>query len=138
MAANKVIERAGTLQFTVPPSSTVVITSGDPLLVGELPVVANESNNDATRPQYNNQLSVDAEGAFNLSVVGKSTLSPAVNKAVLPGDPVYADGGSKDATTNVTTGITLDANSGGVLFGHALDGVTAGATATIRVLLARI
>lgn len=79
-------------------------------------------------------------GSFSLTVTAKSSLSPSVNAAILPGDPIYADGGTLDAASNMTTGFTLDANSSGVFFGN-LDptGPTlpAGTTAVVTVVLPR-
>ena len=103
------------------------VQAGDPLLVGTEPCVALDSyqaNIGGTTVLLN--------GSFSLSVTGKSSLSPSVNAQIKPGDKIYADGGVLDATTNVTTGFTLDVNTGGVLFGH-LDptgpGVASGVTA---------
>jgi hypothetical protein len=79
-------------------------------------------------------------GTFALTVTAKSSLSPSTGKTINPGDPIYADGGSLDAASNMTTGFTLDANSGGTLFGH-LDptgpALTTGTTAVVNVLLSR-
>lgn len=73
--------------------------------------------------------------AYNLSVLAATTISPLAGSAIKPGDKLYADGGTLDATTNVTTGFTIDKNSSGTYFGNALDAVGSGLTATIRVRL---
>lgn len=123
---NQANARAEFLQFTVP--STVV--SNDPLLVGTLAVVAQESYSAA------HQCSVSRIGAFFVTVTAKSALSPSTNSAVKPGDKIYADtDGTLDSTTNVTRGFTLDKNSSGTHFGYALDALATGTTGTIRVAL---
>jgi hypothetical protein len=78
---------------------------------------------------------VDFEGVFNLSVIGRTQSSPSAGAALNRGDGVYADGGSYDSTSGITTGSTLDGDSNGTFVGLALDPVAAGATTTIRVLL---
>lgn len=139
MASNKVGERGTPLQFTVPAAAAV--KSNDPLLLGSLAVVANESDGDATRPSTG-IISGDLEGVFNLSVVAKTSLSPSTGSAVNPGDKIYADGGTLDANSGITYGFTLDKNSSGTLFGTAVsitggNGplITSGSTATIAVRL---
>jgi hypothetical protein len=73
-------------------------------------------------------------GTFALTVIGRTSESPVVTAAINPGGKIYAVG-TLDVVTNVTTGLTLDANSaGGVLFG-TLDpqyqaSVGSGATVT--------
>ncbi len=75
-------------------------------------------------------------GVFFLTVTAKSVLSPGTSTAINPGDAVYADGGTYDATTGMTYGFTLDVNSStGSFFGYCLDAVTAGVTQIARVLL---
>jgi predicted RecA/RadA family phage recombinase len=126
VATNKALERAQAISYPAP--ATVV--SGDPVLVGKLAGVAKTSYRSDTT-----EASIDHEGAYFLSVTAVTTISPAAGSAIKPGDAIYADGGTTDATTNFTTGFTLDKNSSGVFFGNALDAVTSGATATIRVRL---
>ena len=75
-------------------------------------------------------------GVFFLSVTALDGLSPASGRALAPGDRVYADGGTYDATTGCTYGFTLNADFvEGVYFGNVLDAVPAGTTATVRVRL---
>lgn len=112
------------------------VTSGQAVLIGVLPAFAQ----DAAANVANNTPTFLFGGSFSFSVTAKSSLSPSVNKAINPGDPIYADGGTLDAASNMTTGFTLDANSGGTLFGH-LDptgpALPAGTTAVVTVLLSR-
>lgn len=116
-------------RFALCPST---IVAGDAVLIGAIPAVANTSYSSTTGGAdfyYN--------GSFYLSVTAKSTLSPAVNAAVSPGENVYADGGTLDSATNITHSFTLDANSStGTLFGQ-LDPieaeVAAGTTSTVGV-----
>lgn len=132
MAANKALERFSPQTWAVP--AVAAIKSGDPIMLGGVAGVANESDGDATRPSTGN-VSVDTEGAFNLTVHAVTVLSPASNSAVKPGDLIYYDGGTTDSTTNVTYGGSLDKNSSGKLFGVAVDGLATGTTGTIRVML---
>lgn len=131
MAVNQADPRGEFLQFPVP--STV--SSGDPLLVGDMAVVAQESYTPPGGLTPTGYVSVALIGAWFLTVTAKSSLSPSTNSAVKPGDLIYADGGTLDSTTNVTTGFTLDKNTGGTLFGTALDALATGTTGTIRVRL---
>lgn len=131
MSANNANARGEFLQFPVP--STVV--SGDPILVGAMAAVAQESYTPPGSVTPTGQVSVALIGCFFLSVTAKSSLSPSVGSAVKPGDKLYLDGGTLDSTTNVTTGGTLDKNTGGTFFGFACDAITSGSTATIRVRL---
>lgn len=79
-------------------------------------------------------------GSFALTVTAKSGLSPSVNAVINPGDAIFADGGTLDSASNMLTGFTLDANTGGVFFGN-LDptgpALTAGTTAVVTVVLPR-
>ena len=144
MAINKVLETNSPLQVAVPASLAYpVLLTSVPLLLGTLAMVANENNGDATRPATGN-VSTDTSGAFRLTVTAATGLSPLVGSAINPGDKIYADGGTTDATTGIKYGFTLDKNSGGTLFGTAVSttGQTgpllgAGATGAIAVLLQR-
>jgi len=89
------------------------ISSGDPVVVGQIPGVAlldSDANNDSV---------VRTQGVFSLEVVGEDGTG---NVAVAEGDILYLDSGvvNKD-----------DAN--GVRFGYALEAVNSGATTTIKV-----
>lgn len=131
MSVNNANPRGEFLQFAVP----TTVKSGDAILVGKLACVAQESENPGTGYPETGSVSVALIGAFFFSVHAVSTISPAVNVAIKPGDPIYYDGGTLDAPTNVTTGGTLDVNSGETLFGHALDALASGTTGKIRVRL---
>ena len=113
----------------LPASTTVVITPGTPLLIGQIPCVTLDGN----------QYAVGAPsvvclfgGSFDLTVIGQSVESPQTTHKINPGDKLYATG-TLDATTNVTYNLTLDANGNNTLFGY-LDpqspSIAAGATDT--------
>lgn len=87
--------------------------AGTPQFIGALPCInldAYQSNVGGATCYF--------DGAYSVSVTAKSSLSPSVGAAIKPGDPIYASGGSRDATTNVLTGFTLCADSGGTLWGY--------------------
>jgi hypothetical protein len=111
------------------------VTAGQAVLIGKLPSVAL----DTAASVANGTPTFLFGGSFALSVTAKSSLSPSTGKAINPGDPIYADGGTLDSASNMTTGFTLDANSSGTLFGY-LDptgpALASGTTATVNVLLA--
>ena len=136
-ASNKALERATLITLAMPAAanSGVGPNANDPILVGVMAGVVSNSYTSPTGVVTGN-CAVDFEGAYFLSAVAKSSLSPSVNSAINPGDPVYYDGGTKDNTTNVTYGGTIDRNSStGVFFGNSLDKLTAGSTGVIRVRL---
>ena len=83
-----------------------------------------------------NQLTIDTEGVFFLTVVGKDAVGGS-NLAFKIGDRVYADtDGTFDSTTNCYYGFTLTGRSGaGILIGNVLDAISAGATTKVRVRL---
>lgn len=120
---------------TLPAYTTVAIAPGTPLLVGGLPCVTLDGN----------QFAVGAPsvvclfgGSFDLTVIGQSAESPQTTHKINPGDKLYAVG-TLDTATNVTYGLTIDANSGNTFFGY-LDpqspSIAAGATdANASVLL---
>lgn len=112
------------------------VKAGDAVLIDKLPAIALDD--------YNSQVGGTTfymTGSFTLTVVARSTLSPAVNVALKPGQKVYADGGTLDSTTNVTTGFTIDGNTGATLFGY-IDpndpGLATGVTGTPTVQLAAV
>lgn len=107
----------------------ITVRAGDPVLLGTIPAVAindYESSYGGT--------TFETSGSYILTVIGRSTESPVVTAGIKPGGKIYAVG-TLDSVTNVTTGLTLDANSStGTLFG-TLDpqyqtAITAGATDT--------
>src|SRR5271169_2224352 len=118
--------------------------SGEPLMFGKntsditrvLTGVAQNSYTPPTGIPNPEGVGVQLIGVFFLTVVALNQLSPGTGVAIAPGDPVYADGGTYDATTGCTYGFTLDANEAtGHYFGNALDAVASGQTAIIRVRL---
>ncbi len=107
------------------------VKGGDPVLLGTEPAVALNAYSSLTGGAvfYFN-------GSFSLAVVGQTAESPQTTHKINPGDDLYATG-TLDATTNVTTGLTLDANSSNTKFGR-LDpnyvSVAAGATDTQAIV----
>ncbi len=140
MAINQAFENWGPRVQLLAPAS-VNIASGAFLIFGKgtkaMACVAQEAINSTLPPYDSNSgyITVQNTGAVNLSVIGRTQSSPSAGAAINRGDPVYADGGTFDATSGITTGSTLDADSNGTFVGLALDPVAAGATTTIRVLL---
>ena len=126
MAANKAIERAVSISFPVPSG----VDTGDPVLVGDMPGVAETSRSS------DGSATISFEGAYWLSVLASDGASPISGVALKPGDKVYADGGSTDSGTNVTTGFVIDVDDSKPLFGYVLDDVASGQTGTVRVRLA--
>lgn len=88
--------------------------SGDPVLVGQIPGVA------LTAEGADGLTSIQTEGVATLSVKGTS----GSNAAIAAGDILYY------VTANTPK---LSVTTSGVRFGYALEAVTSGATATIRV-----
>ena len=131
MSTNNIFINGDDLNIAVP--TTVV--SGDPLIVGQLAGVSKEAYTTNPTAVPDGKVAVAFRGAAFLSVTAATVLSPLTGSAVKVGDKLYADGGTFDSTTNVTRGFTLDKNTGGVYFGNALDAITSGQTAVIRVRL---
>ena len=113
-------------RFALCPTS---VTAGMPVLIGNEPAVALDD--------YQSNLGGTTfymAGTYGLTVIGRSSESPVVTAGIKPGDRIYAVG-TLDSATNVTTALTLDANSStGTLFGY-LDpqyntAITAGTTNT--------
>lgn len=113
MATNIVFEDGTQLALVATDPTTPA--SGDPLLVGQIPGVAliTEAADGLT--------TVKTNGVATLSVKG---VDGSGNSAVAAGDIIY-----------YVTGDTpkLSKKTSGVRFGYALEAVTSGATATIRV-----
>lgn len=88
------------------------VKAGDPVLLGNVPAVAVDDyqSNEGGTTFYTN-------GTFALSVFGSTTESPVTGHTIKPGDKLYATG-TLDSTTNVTTGLTIDANSNNTPFGQ--------------------
>lgn len=115
--------------------STVTV-AGTPMLVGKIPAI----NLDAYQATIGGATCY-FDGCYSLTVQAYSTSSPLTGKTINIGDPIYATGGSLDSATNVTTGFTLDADSGdsSVLFGY-LDSSNAGPllSGTVAVVNVRL
>src|SRR5216684_618746 len=92
------------------PSACVsTLIAGQPVLVGKLPGVAV----DTAANVANGTPTIRFGGSFALTVTAKTSLSPSTSAAINPGDQIFADGGTLDSASNMTTGFTLDSNSGG-------------------------
>lgn len=113
MAKNRVHENGDYLSLAATDPATPV--SGDPVVVGQLPGVAlTDERSDGTT-------SIQHHGVFTLSVKG---VDGSGNSAVAAGDILYY-------VTADTPKISKKAT--GVRFGYALEAVTSGATASIKV-----
>lgn len=115
MATNRVYERG--CQIPLACTAPTTPSSGDPVLFGQLPGVALTDEDTVT-----GLTTVQTDGVFDLSVKGENN---AGNVAVTAGDILYYDSAA-------TVKINKD-NTNGVRFGYALEDVTSGATATIKV-----
>ncbi len=116
-------DRPGNARFFKCPTG---VKSGDPVLIGTLAGVAMDDY-DSTLGGTVFRLS----GTFGLSVFGGDSTSAGNSQQINPGDEIFASG-THDATTNCTTGLTLDATKGNIPFG-SLDQnspVLAGTTQT--------
>ncbi len=139
MATNKAFERFAAFQALAP--AGINIASGTLLVCGHgkyaFGAVAQEAQNTTNPPYDSNSgyLTLDPEGAYNLSVIARTQSSPSAGAAINRFDPIFADGGTFDVTSGITYNNTLDADSSGTFIGLALDPLTAGTTGTIRVLL---
>jgi predicted RecA/RadA family phage recombinase len=117
MAKNKVF--ANGRQLSLVCSDPATPSSGDPVVVGQIPGVA------LTDERADGTTTVDMEGVFDLSVKGQEWNGTALaNIAVGAGDKLYYTAGRTPV---------LDRDNRGVYFGYALEAVAAGATTTIRV-----
>lgn len=115
MALNIIQEDADALDLPVTSPSTPA--SGDPVLCGQIPGVAQGAKRADT-----GLTSVKLVGTATLSVKGENN---AGNSAVAVGDILYYEAGQ-------TPPVNKD-NVAGVRFGYALGTVGSGATATILV-----
>lgn len=147
MAANEYLERAD--QFTVQAAGAIAANagvgpiSGDPIIWGlaNSPSVALGANVETslTPPGSlvsDGQITIKVVGANYYTVSAKTSIAPGTGKAINPGDPIYADGGTLDTTDGILYGITLNANSNtGWYFGRAMAVLSSGQTGTIPVRL---
>lgn len=113
MAKNIILEDGDQIALAATDPATPV--SGDPVVVGQLPGVA-LVNEDAA-----GNTTVKTNGVASLSVKG---IDAGGNSAVAVGDIVYYTAADTPKLSKKATGVR---------FGYALDPVTSGATATIRV-----
>lgn len=147
MATNEALQRAESFYIAAPiaANSGVGPNAGDPLIWGlanspsnSVALVAETSYTPPGSLTPTGNIAVKSVGAFFLSVVAKTSINPGTGKAINPGDPVYADGGTQDTTTGILYGFTLNVNnSTGWFFGHAMDAIASNQTATIRVKLGK-
>lgn len=91
------------------------VTSGDPVVVGQIPAVALIDTN------ADGNVTIKTDGVFALSVKG---VDGSGNKAVAIGDIIY----HVDADTP-----KLSVKATGIRFGYALETVGSGLTKTIKV-----
>lgn len=94
------------------------VKAGDAVLIGKLPGVAVDDYNSRTGGTV-----FRLSGTFALTVIAATVVSPVTGSQVNPGDLIYATG-TLDATTNVTTDLTLSKASGGTVFGTYDDTTT--------------
>ena len=118
-------------RFVTMPASPAIV-AGEPLLIGVMPCVALDSYQTAT-----GGATCLFGGSFALTVVGASDeASPPTGATIKPGDQLYASG-TKDATTNVTYGLTINVDTSKTKFGH-LDpqqtNVASGTTNTAAIV----
>ncbi|MBN6054523.1 DUF2190 family protein, partial [Nonomuraea sp. RK-328] len=114
MATNQVYNHGD--QFDVVCTEPTTPSSGDPVLVGQLPGVAlTDENADGTT-------TVKFNGVYDFPVKGETT----TNAAIAAGDILYYDSAATPHKLNKD-------NTNGVRFGYALEAVSSGATTTIRV-----
>jgi predicted RecA/RadA family phage recombinase len=116
MATNQVFDFGGLHTLAVACSAPATPASGDPVLFGQIPGVA------LIDEQADGLTTIAMNGVWELSVEGANG---AGNTAVAVGDILYYDSAA-------TVKINKD-NTNGVRFGYALEAVSSGATATIRV-----
>jgi len=116
MATNRIFERGRQFEADVSgvtgTGTAGLVLSGDPVVIGQLPGVA------LTTEDADGMATIQCDGVFDIPVKGETT----ANAAIAVGAIVYFD----------TDKLNADA-SNGVRFGYALEGVSSGATSTIRV-----
>lgn len=110
------------------------VTSGMPVLIGTMAAVAVDAYDSST-----GGTDFWFDGSYFLTTIGQSTVSPAANIQINPGDELYAQG-TYDPTTGVTYNMTIDVTNGNCPFGN-YEGVTpilAGATNTYAPIRLKI
>jgi predicted RecA/RadA family phage recombinase len=120
MATNRVFERGRQFEADVSgvtgTGDSGLVLSGDPIVIGQLPGVA------LTSEDADGMATIQTDGVFDLPVKGETT----TNAAIAVGAIVYYDAAATPHKLNAD-------NTNGVRFGYALEAVSSGATATIRV-----
>ena len=108
-----------------------LLPAGSPIIVGTEPGVTLDL------PQANvNGCTVLFNGSFNLTVYATSADSPQVNSQINPGDNLFAETYTYDATTNVYYNLHINKNISGKAFGRldpSSPAVPAGTSATAAV-----
>ena len=139
---NQANPRGEFLMMAVPAADNAGVgpLSGEPLMFGDVTThrlcgVAQNSYTPPTGIPNPEGVGVQFIGVFFLSVAANNESSPPSGVAIAPGDPVFATGGTYDATTGCTYEFVLDANTSGQYFGNSLDTIPSGQSATIRVRL---
>lgn len=107
------------------------VTSGMPVLIGDMPAVAVDAYSSTT-----GGTTFVFAGVYALTVIAQSSKSPISGLDVLPGDQLFATG-TFDAPTNVTYNLTIDKTRGNIPFGayfpvnaQTAQKITSGATNT--------
>jgi len=113
MTTNMIYKKGDVLEIAVPSG----ITSGDPVVVGNLTGVA------LTDRDSDGNASVKFNGVFDLSV---EAIDGSGNSAVAVGDVIYWTTGDDPV---------LNKKTSGTIYGVALEAITAGSTDTINVKL---
>lgn len=113
MAGNVIFENGNRLSVAATYPTTP--SSGDPVIFGDLPGVALTDEDD------DGDTTVQFEGVVDISV---KAINAGGNSAVAVGDVLYYTDGDTPPVSKKATGVR---------YGVALETVTSGATATIRV-----
>jgi hypothetical protein len=116
MSRNRIFESNSPLALAV--SNPTTPAAGDPVRWGVKAGVAEDAKNTVS-----GLTTVSFTGVYTLSVKGTT----GSNSAVAVGDALYYVDADTPKVSKTTSG---------VLIGHAMEAVTSGATATIRVRLA--
>ncbi len=142
--ANDANYRGDSLTLAAPSAANngVGPISGDPMTLGTgtspsfgMAGVCETSYTQPSGLVPTGNVAVKFVGVFFLPVLGKDSIGGA-GHTFAPGDIVYAAGGTYDATTGWTYGLTLcHDTTNGVKFGVTLDPVVSGTTTTVRVKL---
>ena len=110
MATNEIFNEGKQIDVTL-----ASVTSGDPVVAGQIPGVALIST-DA-----NGKVTMKTDGVFTLSAKG---IDGGGNSAIAVGDILYYVNADTPKISKKNTGVR---------FGYALEAVSSGSTATIRV-----